>query len=77
MAHVAVTPTSGHRLILGEGIDDVSVKVQLLSKHPDVEKPGCCILRDMYSIFSPKSLKFCLMQHYGFLACTGQQRIGK
>ena len=33
------------------------MKVQLLSKHTDVEKPGCYILGDMYSIFSPNILQ--------------------
>ena len=33
------------------------MKVQLLSKHPDAEKPDCYILGDMYSIFSRNILQ--------------------
>eukprot|EP00731_Ephydatia_muelleri_P025349 Em0017g432a len=53
-------PAIGHvvQFVCQEGIDDVSVKVQLLSKHPDVEKPVVpsvlCILSN-----NPRASEIC------------------
>ncbi|KAL5490903.1 hypothetical protein EMCRGX_G016100 [Ephydatia muelleri] len=57
--HIVGILAIGHivQFVCQEGIEDISVKVQLLSKHPDAEKPDCYILGDMYSIFSRNILQ--------------------